>query len=169
MVLAKTPVSTSDALKLIVLPALKLFPPMLTSDSAKIQMLADGLQETKFAARVQMGHGPAHGFWQNELESIDDLLANHATKDFMITLCNACGVAANASVIYNSILANDILDAGVHRLLMWADPHPLPRVGDLPSAWQCYLDVQRPGTPRPLTWPWCYKMAMTAVQDASDE
>lgn len=159
------PLTAAQCLDLIVNPALLIFPPMLTSDEARIQMLADGLQETRLATRVQLHHGPAHGLWQNELESIECLLDNHATKDFMIALCKDRSVRCQANAIYDAVLRDDLLDAGCHRLLMWADPHKLPRIGDSVSAWRTYLDVQRPGVPRPLTWPWCYKTAMNAVLD----
>ena len=39
----------------------------------------------------------------------------------------------------------DVIDAVFARLLFWTDPLPLPAVGDVEGAWQCYLRTWNPG------------------------
>ncbi|WVM93520.1 hypothetical protein ULG90_06320 [Halopseudomonas pachastrellae] len=46
--------------------ALSLLPDRMASPEAEVQMLAIGLQESRFEHRHQIG-GPAHSWWQMEL------------------------------------------------------------------------------------------------------
>ena len=49
----------------IIDPALRILPPMMTSDAAKAMLLAIGMQESRLTHRKQIV-GPAMGLWQFE-------------------------------------------------------------------------------------------------------
>lgn len=138
-------------------------PKRFDSPSARIQLLATGMQETKFMDRVQKGGGPAHSFWQEEPNGIKAVLKNSTTRPYILDVCQKLQVAADWQSIYQAVILNDELGCAVARLLLYADLNPLPKIGDSESAWQCYLRVQRPGKPRPLDWPANYKLALEQV------
>ena len=49
-----------------ILEAMHLLPYRMYTESARVQMLAIGLQESGLTERVQRGNGPARGLWQFE-------------------------------------------------------------------------------------------------------
>lgn len=140
------PISPADALARIIEPALALLPPAMTSESARIQLLATPLQESRLNARVQHGNGPAHGLYQAERGgSVAGVLGNKATARYASALCAARGVPATSYSVWMAMTGDDVLAAGFARLTLWADPHVLPAVGAAEDAWQCYLRNWRPG------------------------
>lgn len=78
-------------------------------------------------------------------------------------LCAERDVAATVGAVYTALEADDVLAAGFARLLLWADPHRLPDVGDADTAWALYLRTWRPGKPHPHTWAALYAQAMGAM------
>lgn len=130
------------------------------SPEAKVILLSIGLQESEFKHRIQMGGGPAHSFWQEEPNGIRAVMRNEITKPYLQRVCNSLGVDFNLDDIYEEVTHNDILGCVIARLLLYADPHPLPKVGDSNGAWAYYLAIWRPGKPRPQDWPDNYKEAM---------
>ena len=51
-------------------------------------------------------------------------------------------------------------------LLLWTDPRPLPRIGEVQAAWDYYIRNWRPGKPHPKSWAPLYAQAMEDVQHA---
>lgn len=140
-------------------PALTLLPVKMDSDAARVQMLACGLQESRLSARFQKvagdpyAKGPARGLWQNERGGVQCVLSNQATREHAQILCAARKFPAEAGQVHAALEYDDILAAGFARLILWADPRPLPGVdADHESAWQCYLRNWRPGKPHRETW-----------------
>lgn len=146
--------------------ALSLLPDRMTSTEAVVQMLAIGLQESRFEHRHQIG-GPAHGWWQFELGGgVRGVLTHPASRDHARSLCAARGVSPSASAVFAAIERDDILAAGFARLLLWTDPRPLPAIGEVQSAWDYYIRNWRPGKPHPKSWAPLYAQAMEEVQHA---
>lgn len=133
-------------------PAMALLPARLDSIAARVLILAAGQQESRFIYRTQIG-GPAHGFWQCERGGgCTGVLTSPATKAMAEALCSARGIAATPAAVYAGIVNDDVLAAGVARLIFFADPHPLPSADDAPGGWDCYVRNWRPGKPKPDTW-----------------
>jgi hypothetical protein len=65
--------------------------------------------------------------------------------------------------VYAALVEDDVLAAGFARLGLWADPQPLPAIGDVHGGWDCYLRNWRPGRPRPEHWGDNYDAACAAV------
>lgn len=144
-------------------PALALLPPKMDSTAARVLLLAAGQQESRFIYRAQVG-GPAHGFWQCERGgACTGVLESHATKDLVEALCESRGIAATPAAIYAAIVNDDVLAAAVARLILWADPKPLPAADDSAGGWACYLRNWRPGKPKPDTWPAFHTAARNAL------
>ena len=61
-------------------------------------------------------------------------------------------MAGDPDAIYAALEYDDVLAAGVARLLLWTDPKALPPVGDVDAAWALYLRTWRPGKPKPDSW-----------------
>lgn len=55
------------------------------------------------------------------------------------------GVRPADAAIWSAIERNDVLAAGLARLLLYTDPRPLPALGDAESVWALYLRTWRPG------------------------
>ena len=150
-------------------PALALLPARMDTPAARVMLLAIGLQESRFVHRRQIG-GPARGFWQFEKGSrasrggVWGVCLHPASKGHLAALCKARSVACDPDAIYAALEYDDVLAAGVARLLLWTDPKALPSVGDADAGWALYLRIWRPGKPHPKTWPALYAQAMAAVE-----
>lgn len=150
-------------------PALALLPSAMDTPEARAMLLAIGLQESRFTHRRQIG-GPARGFWQFEKGTrasrggVWGVYLHPASKGHLAALCKARSVACDPDAIYSALEYDDVLAAGVARLLLWTDPKALPAVGDADAAWALYLRTWRPGKPHPHTWPDLYRQATAQVQ-----
>lgn len=155
-------------------PALQLLPKRLTSDEARVMLLAIGGQESRFQFRRQMGDGPARGFWQFERGTqasrggVWGVYLHRASAELLRLLCRDRDVSFEPRAIWSAIEHDDVLAAGVARLLLLTDPKPLPALGDESAAWACYLRTWRPGKPHPKTWPEQYRLALAAVAASKD-
>lgn len=150
-------------------PALALLPAGMDTPAARVMLLAIGLQESRFVHRRQIG-GPARGFWQFEKGSrasrggVWGVYLHPASKDHLAALCRARSVACSPDSVYTALEYDDVLAAGVARLLLWTDPKALPAIGDADAGWALYLRTWRPGKPHSKTWPALYAQAMAAVE-----
>lgn len=155
-----------DILDQAIDPALRLLPVEMSSDRARVMLLAIGLQESRFEYRRQV-KGPARGFWQFECGTqasrggvwgvcLHPLTSLHAN-----VLCASRGVKFNAVYIYAALENDDILAAGIARLMLWTDPAMLPTQQQ--AAWELYLRTWRPGKPYPQTWPGLFARATEAM------
>lgn len=166
-------------------PALKLLPARMTSPEAEIQLLATHLQEAPNREQCQLpvrpGQcGPARGIFQFERAGgVAGVLHHHASRPHVLKVCTALGVEPTVDGIFNALPEQcDILDAALARLLYWTDPHALPAVGDVESAWHYYLRTWRPGAfdrgapyQRAILyqkWGRNYAMAMEEVMHGTD-
>jgi hypothetical protein len=137
--------------------------PKFDSPSARIQLLATGLQESRFMDRVQQGGGPAHSFWQEEPNGVKAVIGHRTVGPVLVSVCNQLGVSPDWQTVYREVINNDVLACVVARLILYADTNPLPQVGDSDGAWKCYIRNWRPGTPRPETWAKYYQLAQEQV------
>jgi hypothetical protein len=152
-------------------PALLLLPRAMDSDAARVMLLAAGLQESRFKYRFQIVKGkpylkgPAKSYWQHERGGgVLCVMTNPVTREQAQRVCTECGVEFNSHAIHAAIETNDVLAAAWSRLLLWADPRPLPNLdASHEEAWQCYLRCWRPGKPHRETWDEFHKMARAQV------
>ncbi|WP_238877128.1 hypothetical protein [Achromobacter xylosoxidans] len=150
-------------------PALALLPTRMDTPAARVMLLAIGLQESRFTHRQQIG-GPARGFWQFERGTrasrggVWGVFLHPASKDHLAVLCKARSVAYDPDAIYAALEYDDVLAAGVARLLLWTDPKALPQIDEADAAWALYRRTWRPGKPHPQTWPALYAQAMAALE-----
>ena len=150
-------------------PALALLPAAMDTQAARVMLLAIGLQESRFTHRQQIG-GPARGFWQFEKGTrasrggVWGVFLHAASKGHLAALCKARSVACDPDAIYPALEYDDVLAAGVARLLLWTDPKALPQIGEADAAWALYQRTWRPGKPHPQTWPALYAQAMAALE-----
>lgn len=138
-------------------PAMALLPVGMDSAKARVMLLAMGLQESRFEHRRQLvGNpprpvGPAKSFWQFELGTaasrggVWGVFLHAASNGQLKQIAMQRGVPLSPSNIWNAIEQDDVLAAGLARLLLWTDPLPLPAVRDEAGAWQLYLRTWRPG------------------------
>ncbi|ROZ81516.1 hypothetical protein EF096_13865 [Pseudomonas neustonica] len=149
-------------------PAFTLLPAKMSSPEAEVMLLAIGLQESRFTYRRQI-RGPARGFWQFEQGTqssrggVWGVFLHHASRVHLRRLCDARGVAFDPFAIYARLEHDDVLAAGAARLMLWTDPHPLPAIGEMQQAWDCYSGIWRPGKPHPETWPALYAHALEVL------
>ena len=145
-------------------PAFAILPMPMDTPTARMLLLAIGLQESEFKYRRQLGGGPARGFWENEKGgSVKGVVTNASTAAHCRNLALACGVRFDIDAIYNALEHDDVLAAGVARLILFADPRPLPPMDDPVLTWACYLRNWRPGKPRPQDWPKNHASALAYV------
>lgn len=152
-----------DVTKTAILPALSLIGVKNTQE-ALVELLAIGLQESRFIYRRQIG-GPARSFWQFEQGGgVKGVLNHEMTQAKARSLCAAREVEASPAAVYNRLEHDDVLGAGFARLLLLSDPRPLPGLGKADEAWAYYLHNWRPGKPHPQTWAGFYQQALEYVR-----
>ena len=162
----------SEIIKTGIEPALALLPAKMDTPAARVMLLAIGLQESRFEHRRQLvGNpprptGPAKSFWQAEQGGgmVHGVRLHPATSAAAARLYQARGVQARDVAIWDAIEHDDVLAAGLARLLLWSDSGRLPAVGDADAAWSLFLRTWRPGKPHPQTWPDLYRQAVAEVQ-----
>jgi hypothetical protein len=149
-------------------PALALLPPRMDTAEARIQLLATGLQESRFMYRRQKYQGPAMGFWQFERGGgVKGVLTHKASKALAIELCKVRDVEPLATPVWEALERDDVLAAGFARLLLFTDPQALPAIGNAAGAWEYYLRNWRPGKPHRQTWDEFYRQAKEQVTEVS--
>lgn len=159
-------------------PALWLLPHSLNTPQARVILHAIGLQESMYTYRCQAlaggGRGPARGFWQFELGTqrskggVWGVVLHPASKGLLAELCKARGVPFDAPYIWEALETDDVLAAGVARLLMLTDPLKLPAVTDVEGAWVMYAHrCWRPGKPHKDVWPFNHAKAVEHVIGSS--
>lgn len=138
-----------EALNGPVAEALSLLPAKMTSPQAELMLLAIGLQESELKYRRQHGNGPARCLWQAEQDGgmVAGLLGfhNQDVQDLAHGLCAVRGVPGQPRAVWEAIEHDDVLAAGLARLLLYTDPARLPGLGDEEGAWLLYLRTWRPG------------------------
>lgn len=130
---------------------------------ALVQIMATFGQESGWTHRVQFDGGPGHSWGMFELGTIIDVMGNPATDVLAQAVCAQWDIPWKAETIYDAITWNDPLAFAFARLLLWADPSPLPALGDESGGWALYERVWRPGKPRPETWSAIYAQSLTLV------
>lgn len=150
-------------------PALALLPPALTSDNARVMMLAIGLQESELIHRYQVlsggGRGPARGLAQFEDGGgVKGVMTHASSRDLARELCEARGTAWDRRTIWQRLEFDDVLAMGFARLLLLTDPAPLPGPDAHPDiSWAYYERNWRPGKPHPRKWPGNWQAACVEV------
>lgn len=142
-------------------PALALLPARMDTFEARIMLLTIGQQESRFEHRRQLvGNppqpiGPAKSFWQGEKGGglVHGVRTHPATAKLAAMLYEARGVESTDQAIWDAIENDDVLAAGLARLLLFTDPRPLPAVQLVDTAWNYYLRTWRPGKPHADQWP----------------
>jgi hypothetical protein len=155
-------------------PALALLPARMDSPEARIMLLAIGLQESRFMYRFQKVagkpylKGPAKSYWQfEEGGGVKGVMNHPATEKHARHLCDVRSVAWDSKAIHHAMENDDVLAAGLARLLLFADPRKLPAVNaSHEEAWETYIRCWRPGKPHRHTWDEFHKQAVAQVTEA---
>ena len=133
----------------IIEPALLLLPAKMESPQAVVMLLAITRQEDPEQRRRQWPTGPARSLWQAEQGGgmVTGLLRYRveSIRELATGLCVVRGVAPAAADVWEAIEHDEILAAGLARLLLYTDPARLPALGDEAGAWDLYLRTWRPG------------------------
>lgn len=150
-------------LRTAIIPALELLPDVMDTAEARALVLAIALQESGLHARRQRAGGPARSFSQFEKAGISGVLMHSASSLKAVSLCETLNVTASVDGIYQAIEFQDVLCAGLSRLLLWTSRLPLAGLDDPPAGWRIYLECWRPGKPRPDEWRTNFSIAKNAV------
>lgn len=154
-------------------PALALLGAPLDSTAARLMLLAIGLQESRFEFRRQLGDGPARGFWQFERGTaasrggVWGVYLHSASRGPLYRLCAARGGPFEPAAIWTRLETDDVLAAGLARLMLWTSPKALPALDDAEGAWDYYVSTWRPGKPHRHTWDAFHAQAFEQVTGAT--
>jgi hypothetical protein len=149
--------------------ALRILPAPMDTPQARVMVIAICLQESGLIHRKQMGNGPARGYPQFELGTrqtrggVWGVYLHDASRFWLDRLCASRGVQFLPESIWRAMETDDVLAAGVARLLLFTDPLRLPKIDDADGAWGLYLRTWRPGKPRPETWAGNHTLARLEV------
>lgn len=146
--------------------ALGLLPMRMDTPEARAQLLAIGLQESRFEHRVQLPNGPAHSFWQFEKAGgVRGVIGHPSTRLVLLPVLHVLSYSAEEDECYAAIVHNDVLACVFARLLLWSVPGALPGPQQAEKAWQYYLQGWRPGKPHRETWDQLYQEAWRTVTE----
>lgn len=143
----------------------------LDTPEARVLMFAIAMQESKMIYRRQI-RGPARGLWQFEEGTrasrggVWGVYLHPTSKRLLEEFCDNMGIECDPEVIYETLEYNDVLAAGVARLLLLTDPQPLPEIGEADKAWDYYKRTWRPGRPHPEVWEENYELAQSYAREA---
>jgi len=158
-----------EFIKDAIVPALAILPPAMDTPQARLMILAICLQESGLIHRRQLGNGPARGYPQFELGTrqsrggVWGVYLHDSSRFWLDRLCASRGVQFLPEAIWRQMEKDDVLAAGVARLLLFTDPRRLPAMDDPDGAWGLYLRTWRPGKPRPAEWPGNHTLARLEV------
>lgn len=145
-------------------PALKLLPARMSSDKARVLLLAITLQEADAVHRVQFGGGPARGLWQfEEGGGVMGVMRHPSSRDWARAVCASRSLPFTQHLVWGALAHDDVLAAAFARLLLWTSFRPLPEVGDMRGGWEYYADLWRPGKPKPRKWPRAHRAARQLI------
>lgn len=165
------------ALRDFIEPAYKLLPSALKTERATVALLTIGQQESKFKYPFQVldptdlsRKGAARGYWQFELGSarsrggVWGVFLHPASRALLEQLCAEREVVFAPTQIWRELEVDNVLAAGVARLLLLTDPKPLPKLGDMDGLWALYAErTWKPGKPHRETWDDYYRNALKVV------
>ena len=146
-------------------PALTLLPSNMDTPAARAMLLAIALQESRIIYRHQVG-GPAHSYFQFELGGgVRGVLKHPASKSHAQAVLASLDYdpESDPASVYEAMEHNDILAAGMARLLLWTLPTALPGPDDPEAGWKTYIAAWRPGKPHRSTWNSFYAQAWSLV------
>lgn len=162
-----------------VIPALRLLGDKMDSPEARVAIIAIMAQESALKHRYQivhgdnMGKGPARGLAQFECGTkssrggVWGVYLHRATHEKLRLFCRERDVNFDPRAIWGQLEHDDILAAGVARLLLWTDSEALPEVGDKSGMWEYYLRNWRPGKPHPDRWDRSYASGIKALEQGA--
>lgn len=139
------------------------------SSAARRFVLAIALQESGLNHRRQVvaggaENGPAASFWQGEKGGGMILtLKHHATGAHAQALCAAYNVDPTPGGVWEAIRYQDIVAAGLARLLVYTLPGSLP--ANAAAGWDQYVAAWRPGKPHRATWDGHWETADKVVDE----
>lgn len=172
------PLSPQDFNDKILSVALRYLPTHLDSLPARVLTTALCLQESGLKVRYQELKGstpakpikgPARGLPQFERGSMSKgggvwgVYRHRASIEGVRLLCRERDCAFEPWSIWSQLEHDDVLAAGMARLLLWTDPKPLPAIGDEEGAWAYYLRTWNPGKPHRDRWAENYPKAVEAL------
>lgn len=134
-------------------PALKMLPPAMDTERARVMLCAISLQESRCVHRRQIGNGPARGLLQfEEGGGVRGVMRHEATRALAREICEKRKVVFEPNTVWRALETDDVLAFAFGRLLLYSDPKPLPGLSQPPLAWAYYLRTWRPGKPHEQTW-----------------
>lgn len=136
----------------------------LRSEASDVTLMAFAGHESNWTLFRQIPLGPGRGPWMLGLVTTMDVLLNDATKTMAAAVCSVFQVDPGSA--YSQFTTNLPLAYAFARLLLWADPNPLPIVGNSDECWTCYTRVWRPGIPHQDTWASFYAESLAVVTEA---
>lgn len=135
------------------------------SDQARVELLTIALQESGLRYRQQVPVPYAHGWWEFEngpQSALGGLFKIMPQK--LSAVCAELVVPFDRDTVFGAIVWCDLLACAVARLLLWSEPNPLPAIGDIQGAWNYYVKLWGPGSPRPKEWPALYAQSVIALK-----
>lgn len=146
----------------------KYLPDIPASPAEHLLLLTIGGQEGGWTYSIQSNNGPAHSFWQFEIEGVGGVLVNSATAAMARALCSVEGIqpAQGAAWRYMATEQADHFSAGIARLLLWSDLHTLPAIDDVEGMQTYYIRNWRPGRRSDNEWRERFAAAQAALSEA---
>lgn len=171
------PIAPHDFNRVAVSEALAVLPARMDTPEARAMLIAIALQESRLKHRWQVldsgGKGPARGLLQFEQGTrasrggVWGVYLHKISSPHLAHLCHARSVAFDPPAIWKALETDDVLAAGLARLLLLTDPCALPLRGEFEASWALYARrTWRPGKPHRSTWDAFYDAAWNTVEGA---
>lgn len=152
-----------ECLRDLILPALEEADPILKTKNrteAAVLLLAIAIQESALRYRRQLGDGPARGLFQMEPGDLAMLSLVMKKNRELRSILPTQDPKTMWAILEDP--ENDKYGVFIARAALKTDVNPLPKLGDVDAAWDCYIKHWGPGKPRPEKWAMSYEAALGA-------
>lgn len=134
--------------------------------SIEVLMTAISGVEANWVDRSQIPSGMAHGLFQMQLNTVEEIMANPASKKLCEAMMDDFGINTRTAEHLFDIMETehgDILAVSLARLDLWCNPHPIPPADEESSLFAYYRDTWRPAHANAQRFAWAYGQALIAV------
>jgi len=124
------------------------FAPQLPRNrGVEVLMMSIAGTESNWTDRVQIPSGAAHGLFQMQLNTIEEIMANPASKALFELGMDDFGINNRTAEHLFGIIATiqgDHMAVFLARLDLWCNPHPIPFADEEELLFAYYRDTWRP-------------------------
>jgi len=141
-------------------------PEMPRNRGVEVLMTSIAGTESDWADRVQIPSGMAHGLFQMQLNTIEEIMVNPASRAIFELGMDDFGINTRTAEHLFEIIAHpagDVMAVFLARLDLWCNPNTIPFADEEALLFAYYRDTWRPLRADARRFSWAYGQALSIV------